>query len=32
MPVKSYISQHPEAALTKKDRELIRAWTGKAPF
>ena len=32
MPVKSYISQHPEAALTKKDRDLIRAWTGKAPF
>ena len=32
MPVKSYVSQHSEAKLTKQDRELIRAWTGKAPF
>jgi hypothetical protein len=32
MPVPSYVSQHPEAKLSKEDRELIRNWTGKAPF
>ena len=32
MPVKSYISQHSEAKLTKQDREIVRNWTGKAPF
>ena len=32
MPVESYVSQHPEAILSKEDRELIRTWTGKAPF
>jgi len=32
MPLTSYMSQHPEAVLSKQDRELIRTWTGKAPF
>ena len=32
MPVKSYISQHPEAVMTKEDIDLIRNWTGKSPF
>jgi len=32
MPVQSYISQHKEAILTRDDRDLIRTWTGKAPF
>ena len=32
MPLKSYLSQHKEAILTKEQRELVRDWTGKAPF
>ena len=32
MPLKSYVSQHKEAKLTKAQRDLVRAWTGKAPF
>jgi len=32
MPLESYMKYHPEAHLTKEDRELIRKWTGKAPF
>jgi hypothetical protein len=32
MPLQDYVKFHPEAALTKEDRNLLRAWTGKAPF
>jgi hypothetical protein len=32
MPLQSYVSQHSEAKLSKEDRDLIRSWTGKAPF
>jgi hypothetical protein len=32
MPLKSYLSQHPNAILSKEDRNFIREWTGKAPF
>ena len=32
MPLKSYISLHEEAKLTKQEIKLIRDWTGKAPF
>lgn len=32
MPLSGYVSAHPEADLTQKDRDMIREWTGKAPF
>ena len=32
MPLASYISLHKEAKLTKDEIQLIREWTGKAPF
>ena len=32
MPLAGYVALHPEAALTKEDRNKIRQWTGKAPF
>ena len=32
MPLADYISMHKDAQLTKKQRDDIRAWTGKAPF
>jgi hypothetical protein len=32
MPLKSYISMHPDANLTTQERTLIRKWTGKSPF
>jgi hypothetical protein len=32
MPLQSYLYKHPEAKLSKKQRDMIRAWTGKAPF
>jgi anthranilate/para-aminobenzoate synthase component II len=32
MPLRSYVSFHPEAALTQEERKMIREWTGKAPF
>jgi len=32
MPLASYISLHKEAKLTKDEIDLIRDWTGKAPF
>jgi hypothetical protein len=32
MPLASYISLHKEAKLTKDEINLIRDWTGKAPF
>jgi len=32
MPLKSYLYLHKEANMNKADRDLIRKWTGKAPF
>ncbi len=32
MPLRSYVSAHPEAELTQNERKMIREWTGKAPF
>ncbi len=32
MPLRSYVSFHPEAELTQEERKMIRDWTGKAPF
>ena len=32
MPLASYIWLHPEAKLTKKEIQMIRDWTGKAPY
>jgi len=32
MPLSSYVKMHPEATLSKEQRDKIRAWTGKAPF
>ena len=32
MPLASYVSLHKEAKLTKDEINLIRDWTGKAPF
>jgi hypothetical protein len=32
MPLRSYVFAHEEADLTKEEREMIRKWTGKAPF
>ena len=32
MPLEGYMKMHPEAHLTKDDRNYIRKWTGKAPF
>lgn len=32
MPLRSYVSAHPEADLTQEERKMIREWTGKAPF
>lgn len=32
MPLKDYVSMHPEAELTSDERKMIREWTGKAPF
>jgi hypothetical protein len=32
MPLASYISLHKKAELTKDEINLIRDWTGKAPF
>ena len=32
MPLKSYLYLHKEANMRKADRQLIRDWTGKAPF
>lgn len=32
MPLQSYLYMHPKAQLTQEDRQLIRAWTNKAPF
>ncbi|WP_457598464.1 heme-binding domain-containing protein [Hydrogenimonas sp.] len=31
MPLGTYVKAHPEAALTREDRERIRAWTGIRP-
>jgi len=32
MPLASYISMHEEAKLTKEEIQMIRDWTGKAPY
>ncbi|MDD2699305.1 MAG: heme-binding domain-containing protein [Arcobacteraceae bacterium] len=32
MPLRGYVSMHPEAELTPDERKMIRDWTGKAPF
>jgi hypothetical protein len=32
MPLSSYLSLHEEAKLTKDEIQLMRDWTGKAPF
>lgn len=32
MPLRGYVTAHPEADLTKEERNKIREWTGKAPF
>lgn len=32
MPLRSYVYAHPEADLTKEERDKIRIWTNKAPF
>ena len=32
MPLRNYVALHPEADLTKEQRQRIRDWTGKAPF
>ena len=32
MPLEGYVYTHPQAALSKEDRTLLRTWTGKAPF
>ena len=32
MPPQNYVDWHEEAAVTKKDRDLIRTWTGKSPY
>ena len=32
MPLESYVSMHEETKLTKDEIQLIRDWTGKAPF
>ena len=32
MPIKSYVWKHPEASLSQEDKNLLRQWTGKAPF
>ena len=32
MPLSDYVLLHPEAKMTKKDRNILRNWTGKAPF
>jgi len=32
MPLASYVWMHEEAELTKEEINLIRDWTGKAPF
>jgi hypothetical protein len=32
MPLKNYVALHPEADLTQEQRDMIREWTGKAPF
>ncbi len=31
MPLGTYVKVHPEAALSKEDRETIREWTGVSP-
>jgi len=32
MPLASYIAMHKESKLSKKEIQIIRDWTGKAPF
>jgi len=32
MPLASYVALHKEAKLTKEEIQMIRDWTGKAPF
>jgi hypothetical protein len=32
MPPQSYVKIHKKAILTKKERTLIRNWTGKSPY
>ncbi len=32
MPLRDYVWIHHDAELSKEDRELVRQWTGKAPF
>ena len=32
MPLEGYVSMHKDAKVSQKDRDLIRVWTGKAPF
>ena len=32
MPLGSYLSMHEEAKLTKEEIQLVRDWTGKAPY
>ena len=32
MPPQSYVKIHKKAILTKKERTLIRDWTGKSPY
>jgi hypothetical protein len=32
MPMASYLSMHEEAKLTKDEIQMIREWTGKAPY
>lgn len=32
MPMASYLSLHEEARLTKEEIQMIRDWTGKAPY
>jgi len=32
MPPSSYVNWHEEATVTQEDRQLIKDWTGKAPY
>lgn len=32
MPLASYVAMHEETKLTKQEIQMIRDWTGKAPF
>ena len=31
MPLGTYVKMHPEAKLSKEDKEIIRQWTGIDP-